>query len=148
MNWTVIFAVLTVLGPILIATSAKNQAGDKDQPMGVQAGYLALVLGGFGLLAQWLSFSAVMLVFVLVTGVITAANRWLLAQSARSVETAAQRLLGPEVRVSVTSSAYDLQRQQAQIDDFIRKMVGLIILTAVDPIDIDAHLLTHKRTTP
>ena len=79
MNWTVIFAVLTVLGPILIATSAKKQAGDKDQPMGVQAGYLALVLGGFGLLAQWLSFSAVMLVFVLVTGVITAANRWLLA---------------------------------------------------------------------
>ena len=65
--------------PILIATSAKKQAGDKDQPMGVQAGYLALVLGGFGLLAQWLSFSAVMLVFVLVTGVITAANRWLLA---------------------------------------------------------------------
>ena len=59
MNWTVIFAVLTVLGPILIATSAKKQAGDKDQPMGVQAGYLALVLGGFGLLAQWLSFSAV-----------------------------------------------------------------------------------------
>lgn len=56
---------------------------------------------------------------------------------ARSVETAAQRLLGPEVRVSVTSSAYDLQRQQAQIDDFIRKKVGLIILTAVDPIDIE-----------
>ena len=49
MNWTVIFAVLTVLGPILIATSAKKQAGDKDQPMGVQAGYLALVLGGISL---------------------------------------------------------------------------------------------------
>ena len=79
MNWTVIFAVLAVLGPILIATSAKKQAGDKDQPFGVQAGYLALVLGGFGLLAQWMSFSAVMLVFVLVTGVIAGLNRWLLA---------------------------------------------------------------------
>ncbi len=80
MNWLWVFAILTVLGPILIAVSGKRQPTDKDQPIGVQTGYLCLVLGGFGLLSQWMSFTAVMLVFVLVTGVVTGQNRFVLAK--------------------------------------------------------------------
>ena len=80
MNWVLLFCVLLVLGLILILCSAKKQAGDKDQPMGTQIGYLALVLGLFGLLAQFMSFTAVMLVFVLLTGIVTALNRWVFAR--------------------------------------------------------------------
>ncbi len=79
MNWTWIFAIAALAGPILIAASPKKQAGDKDQPVGVQTGYLLLVLGVFGVLAQVMSFTAVMLVFVLVTGLATAFNRFVLA---------------------------------------------------------------------
>ena len=88
MNWTIIFALLALAGPIVIAASAKRRPEEKEQPAGVQAGYLALVLGGFGLLAQFMSFSAVMLVFVLVTGVVTGLNRWLLVKrrAADSIE--------------------------------------------------------------
>ena len=88
MNWTIIFALLALAGPIVIAASAKRRPEEKEQPAGVQAGYLALVLGGFGLLAQFMSFSAVMLVFVLVTGMVTGLNRWLLAKrrAADSIE--------------------------------------------------------------
>lgn len=56
---------------------------------------------------------------------------------ARGVETEAHRLGGPRVRVFVNSNAYDLQRQKAQIDAFIEKKVDLIILTAVDPVEIE-----------
>lgn len=40
---------------------------------------------------------------------------------ARGVENAARRLAGPEVKVFVASSAYDIARQNEQIDSFIRK---------------------------
>ena len=58
-------------------------------------------------------------------------------QIARGVESASRRLIGPDVQVSVVSSAYDLQRQVAQIDGFIQKKMDLIILAAVDPIEIE-----------
>ena len=52
---------------------------------------------------------------------------------ARGVENAARRIDGPEVKVYVVSSAYDVSRQSDQIDDFIRKKVDLIVLIATDP---------------
>ena len=52
---------------------------------------------------------------------------------ARGVENAARRIVGPEVKVFVVSSAYDVSRQSDQIDDFIRKKVDLIVLIATDP---------------
>lgn len=56
---------------------------------------------------------------------------------ARGVENAARRLAGPDVKVFVVSSAYDLNRQIEQIDSFIRKKVDLIVLIATDPIAIE-----------
>ena len=56
---------------------------------------------------------------------------------ARGVENAARRIAGPDVKVFVVSSAYDLNRQSEQIDSFIRKKVDLIVLNAVDPITIE-----------
>jgi ribose transport system substrate-binding protein len=56
---------------------------------------------------------------------------------ARGVENAARRLAGKPVRVTVVSSAYDLQRQIAQIDEFIARGVDLIVLTAAEPLAIE-----------
>ena len=52
---------------------------------------------------------------------------------ARGVENAARKIVGPDVKVYVTSSAYDLKRQADQIDAFIKKKVDLIVLVAADP---------------
>ena len=56
---------------------------------------------------------------------------------ARGVENAARRLAGPEVKVFVASSAYDIARQNEQIDSFIRKKVDLIMLIAADSAAIE-----------
>lgn len=52
-------------------------------------------------------------------------------------EKAAKRLVGPETQVYVVSSAYDLDRQNEQIDSFIRKKVDLIVLIAADQLAIE-----------
>lgn len=59
----------------------------------------------------------------------------------RGVENAARRIVGPNVKVFVVSSAYDLQRQNEQIDSFIKKKVDLIVLAATDPIAIEPAVL-------
>lgn len=56
---------------------------------------------------------------------------------ARGVENAARRVAGPDVKVFVVSSAYDLARQNEQIDAFIKKKVDLIMLIATDPVAIE-----------
>ncbi len=56
---------------------------------------------------------------------------------ARGVENAARRIAGPDVKVFVVSSAYDLNRQNDQIDSFILKKVDLIVLIAADPVAIE-----------
>ncbi len=54
-----------------------------------------------------------------------------------AVEAKAKELGGAGVKVTIVSSAYDLQRQIGQVDGFIEKKVDLIILTAADPIGIE-----------
>ncbi|KZE25301.1 signal peptidase I [Crenobacter luteus] len=75
-----VFAVLTAVGLLLIVFGGKKAPGAKDWPASIQWGYLMLVIGGFGLLSEKMSFSAVMLVFVLVTGAVWLANRFVLAK--------------------------------------------------------------------
>ncbi|MDE1712132.1 signal peptidase I, partial (plasmid) [Chromobacterium amazonense] len=65
---------------MLIVLGGKKQEGAADWPQSVQWGYLALVIGGFGFLSNYMSFTAVMLVFVLITGAVWALDKWLLAK--------------------------------------------------------------------
>lgn len=55
---------------------------------------------------------------------------------ARGIEASARRVVGPDVKVYVVSSAYDIRRQIQQIDDFIQKKVDLIVLNAADPVAV------------
>ncbi|UTH73704.1 signal peptidase I [Chromobacterium sp. IIBBL 290-4] len=75
-----VFVAAAVIGAVLVLVGGKKQPGDKDWPQSVQWGYLALVIGGFGLLSDFMSFTAVMLVFVLITGAVWALDKWLLAR--------------------------------------------------------------------
>lgn len=56
---------------------------------------------------------------------------------AESITDKARQLATDEVTVIVRSSAYDLRRQQRQIDEFIQMKVDLIILTAADSVKIE-----------
>jgi ribose transport system substrate-binding protein len=56
---------------------------------------------------------------------------------AESITDRARQLATDEVTVIVKSSAYDLRRQQRQIDEFIQMKVDLIILTAADSVKIE-----------
>lgn len=58
-------------------------------------------------------------------------------QVAKSVSDKARELAGGQVEVLVRSSAYDLRRQQRQIQEFIQRKVDLIILTAADSVQIE-----------
>nr|WP_246879443.1 signal peptidase I [Chromobacterium violaceum] len=75
-----VFSAAVVVGLLLILLGGKKQEGAKDWPQSVQWGYLALVIGGFGLLSDYMSFTAVMLVFVVITGAVWALDKWMLAK--------------------------------------------------------------------
>lgn len=75
-----VFAVAALAGLLLVVFGGKKQAGAKDWPASVQWGYLALVIGAFGMLSDWMSFSSVMLVFVLITGLVYGFDKWVLAK--------------------------------------------------------------------
>lgn len=62
-------------------------------------------------------------------------------QIAESITDKARQLAGDQVQVIVRSSAYDLDRQRHQIQEFIQKKVDLIVLTAADSIKIEKDVL-------
>lgn len=65
-NLHLMFAVAFVAGFVLIWMGASGERQGKEPPPLAQAGYLAVIVGGFGLLAQFVSFAAAMLSFLLV----------------------------------------------------------------------------------
>jgi len=76
-----IFSSLAVIGLMMVAFGGKKEAGAKDFPASVQWGALAVVIGVFGVLSEYMSFTATMLIFVVLTGLITALDRWILARN-------------------------------------------------------------------
>lgn len=68
------------------------------------------------------------------------------AELGRGVETAAHTLAGGDIGVTVRSSGYDLDRQSAQIDDFIKDGIDILILNAVDTTKIEPAVLRARAT--
>lgn len=75
-----VFTVVAVIGLMLIVFGGRKAPGAKDWPQSVQWGYLALVGGAFGVLSNYMSLTAVMLVLVLVTGSVWLLDRLVLAK--------------------------------------------------------------------
>lgn len=63
------------VGALLYATSSKQRQETGEWSNGLQWGYLLMMVGVFGILAKYLSFTAVLLIFVVVTGVIWAVSK-------------------------------------------------------------------------
>ncbi|WP_028536038.1 signal peptidase I [Paludibacterium yongneupense] len=74
-----VFVAMAVVGILLVARGGKKEVGAKDYPAAVQWGALVLVIGIFGVLSEYMSFTAVMLLFVVATGAVAACDRFLLA---------------------------------------------------------------------
>lgn len=72
MNKTLIFGAVAALliGLVLFAKSSKNREANGEWSNSLQWGYLLMMVGVFGILSAFMSFTAVLLVFVLITGVI------------------------------------------------------------------------------
>jgi signal peptidase I len=87
-NLSWVFVAMAVIGLGLVIFGGKKQAGAKDFPVMVQWGALALVIGVFGLLSDYMNFGTVMLVFVLITGLVAALDRWILARKRAEAEPA------------------------------------------------------------
>lgn len=69
-QWVVMAALALVVGGVLYAASDKERNIKGEWSNGLQWGYLLMMVGVFGLLAAMMSFTAVLLIFVLFTGVI------------------------------------------------------------------------------
>ncbi|MEW9900069.1 signal peptidase I [Chitinivorax sp. PXF-14] len=71
MNWLYFFAFITVLGGVLAAANRQPVVPGEEPPVILQAGYLGIFVGIFGLFAQFMSLTAAMLLFVVVIGVMS-----------------------------------------------------------------------------
>lgn len=80
-NLLFIFIGLLLLGPVLIYFGNQQERTGKEPPVLAQTGYLALVVGLFGLLAQYMSFGTVLLVFVLLTGAVALVEKFALSKN-------------------------------------------------------------------
>lgn len=85
MNWLYLFAFVAAIGPVLILLDRRPLAKGEEPPMIVQTGYFAIMIGVFGVLSQFMSFTAVMLIFVLVFGLIWLLDK-LLLESKRGMD--------------------------------------------------------------
>lgn len=93
---------------------------------------LALMLSGTGALARPLNAVGI--------SVGSLGNPYYVALAKGA--TVEARLLNPNVKVTVSSAEYDLNKQQTQMDNFIAAGVDLVLVTAVDQ---DAILPAIKR---
>lgn len=62
-------AILLVLGIVLFLKSSKKREENGEWSGALQWGYLLILVGAFGVLSYKMSFTAVLLIFVLFTGI-------------------------------------------------------------------------------
>lgn len=74
-NFHLIFSIALVAGFVMIWLGQSGERQGKEPPPLAQAGYLAIIIGGFGLLAQFISFPAAMLSFLLLAGGLMLADK-------------------------------------------------------------------------
>ena len=77
MNTLVMGAIAAlVAGIVLFAVSKKDREANGEWSSGLQWGYLLMMVGVFGVLSSSMSFTAVLLIFVLFTGVVWVWHRY------------------------------------------------------------------------
>lgn len=90
MGTNLIFAALAafIVGLVLYFTSSKSRTESGEWSSGLQWGYLLMMVGVFGLLSFVMSFTAVLLIFVLFTGIVWLVHKGRLKKDAAHQDTA------------------------------------------------------------
>ena len=81
-NFVYLAAAALIAGVVLYAASSKERQENGEWSSGLQWGYLLGMVGIFGILSFFMSFTAVLLVFVLATGIIWLVHKGRLKKSA------------------------------------------------------------------
>lgn len=76
----ILFVAALIVGVALIVKGAGGERQGKEPPPLAQTGYLAVIVGLFGLLAQFMSFAATMLVFLLLAAGLMLVDKFILAK--------------------------------------------------------------------
>lgn len=75
-----VFITALIAGVALISKGAGGERQGTEPPPMAQAGYLAVIIGLFGLLAQFMSFAATMLAFLLLAALLMLLDKFVLAK--------------------------------------------------------------------
>lgn len=75
-----VFITALIAGVAMISMGSKGERQGNEPPPLAQAGYLAVIIGLFGLLAQFMSFAATMLIFLLLAGSLMLLDKFVLAK--------------------------------------------------------------------
>lgn len=103
--------IATVVGLLLVIYSAKKAQPTKEYPAAMQWGALLVLVGIFGVLSNFMSFTAVMLIFVLISGCVTALDHWLLAPLRQRAHVA--QLVRQTVTQEETAGVLASEREQS-----------------------------------
>lgn len=75
-----VFITALIAGVTLISKGAGGERQGTEPPPMAQAGYLAVIIGLFGILAQFMSFAATMLAFLLLAALLMLLDKFVLAK--------------------------------------------------------------------
>lgn len=87
MNWIATWVGAAVIGAVMLVMGRNLPRNDKGEAHAtVQFAHMALIIGVFGLIAVYSTLSLAMLLFVLVSGVVWAVDKWYLARRRKQGE--------------------------------------------------------------
>lgn len=87
MNWIATWTGAAIIGAVMLAMGRNLPRNDKGEAHAtVQFAHMALIIGVFGLIAVYTTLSLAMLLFVLVSGVVWAVDKWYLARRRKQGE--------------------------------------------------------------
>lgn len=115
-----------VVGLVLLLSSSKQRQDNGEWSNPLQWGYLLMMIGVFGVLAKYLSFTAVLLVFVAFTGAVWGVSKWVFRQASQEL---AQKRPLPEDKA--TRKAVQQQAYEGKVGHFVDYMSGFFPIIAI-----------------
>ena len=117
-----------VIGVVLFAISSKQRQDTGEWSNTLQWGYLLMMVGVFGVLAKYLSFTAVLLIFVLITGMIWGVSK--MVRSKAKQDLAGRKLPeDKEARKILQQDAYE--KRVGHFVDYMSGFFPIILIVFV-----------------
>ncbi len=114
-----------ILGALLFWKSEKTRKEGEDWSNSLQWGYLLMMIGAFGLLAKFMSFTAVLLCFVLGTGLI-----WVYDKVVRRKNKKIKQAMAQSSATEAVQSAHEV-KEVGHFVDYMRGFFPIILIVFV-----------------